>query len=137
MATVRAAIYKILQDDAKIGAEGHLGNLLNHTSDPPYGVFFVNPPETPNFPLITYQVIGETGKFPFPRDMFMDVTAWGDSCDAIQEVVHTLLDDARVTATDLVVLMLRWIWAGPDIFDDNYKVYTRRHRFQIRGVEEV
>lgn len=137
MATVRAAIYKLLQDDAKIGTEGHLGSLLGHTSDPPYGVFFMNPPEKPKFPLITYSTVGETGSFPLPHDMFVDITVWGGDCDAIQDVVYNLLNDARVITTDLIVLMLRWIKAGPDIFDDNYKVYTRKHGFQIKGVEET
>ena len=136
MATVRKALYNLLRSDAEDGTEGHLGNLLGHTSAP-YGVFFMNPPKKPHFPLITYQVIGETGNFPLPRDMFVDITVWGGDCDAIQDIIYSLLNDAQVATTDLIVLMLKWVWAGPDIFDDNYKRYTRRHRFQIKGVEEI
>lgn len=132
MATVKEAIHKILKDDAFDAGAGHLGNLLEHTSTP-YGVFFMNPPKKPSFPLITYKVGGKSGRSPIPYDVFVDVKVWGGDCDAIQELVYGLLNNTRIVATDMTPMMLKWISAGPDIFDDNYKIYIREDRFYIRG----
>lgn len=136
MASVKETIYALLKTDAADSGAGHLGNLLGHTAATPYGVFLVNPPEKPNFPLITYSVINESGRSPFPRNIIIEITVWGGDCDAIHDLIHGLLNNVAIVTTGIIALMLKWISAGPDMFDENHKVYVKKHQYLIRGVTE-
>lgn len=132
--TVVEAIYKVLQDDAKLGGAGHLGQLLGHTATAPYGIFHMSPPAKPSFPLITYQEITAAGRM--PRIEAINFTIWGGDAEAIHDLIYGLLHDAVLGATTGVqVVSLKWNWAGPSVLDLNYEVYTRVHRYLVRGVK--
>ena len=134
MATVKESIYTILQDSAKLSASGNLGNLLGHTSQSPYGVFFMNPPEKPDFPLITYNEISASGRM--PRIEGFNFTVWADNYEAVHEIVYGLLHGQSLgTTTGVGNVALLWNWAGPAIFDQNYNIYTRVHRYLQFGVK--
>jgi len=134
MATFREAIYKILQDDAKLTGAGQLGTLLGHSATAPYGVFFHHPPAEPSLPLITYFINAQSGRM--PRDIFINVTAWGNNYEAVLNRVHTLLHDTRLTITDFVPLMLKWEGAGAELWDDDLKCYYRQDRYWARVIKE-
>jgi len=134
MATVKEAIYKILQDDAKLPGVTHLGGLLGHTGQSPYGVYFMNPPEKPNFPLITYHEISASGSI--PRIEGFNFTVWCDNYEAIHELIYNLLHKKPLgTTTDVANIVLKWNWAGPPIFDQNYNIYTKTHRYLQHGIK--
>ena len=136
MATVKEAIYKILQDDAKIADAGHLGNLLGHTSASPYGIYFMNPPEKPDFPLITYHEVSASGRM--PRIEGFNFTVWCDNYEAIHELIYDLLHEQPLGATPTTGVQdvaLMWNWAGPPIFDQNYNILTKIHRYLEFGVK--
>ena len=131
--TLKQAIYKVLQDDSKIATAGHLGNLLVHTSQSPYGVFFINPPVKPEFPLITYQEISAAGRMP-RLDVF-NFTVWGDNYEAIHELIYGLLHEkAVISDTGVYSVQLMWNWAGPVIFDEGYRIYTQVQRYVSVGL---
>lgn len=134
MATYKEAIYKLLQDDAKLGDVGHLGNLLGKTGTAPYGVHFINPPASPDFPLITYQEISVSGKM--PRVGWLNITAWGDQYEEIHEIIYDLLHEAIVgQTTGMQVVQIQWNWSGPEVFDQNFQIYAQTQRYAIIGVK--
>jgi len=130
--TLRESIYKLLQDDAKLHTGTELGSLLGHYGTAPYGVFFGNPPASPSLPLVTYFFSSQTGRR--PREIYINITAWGNNFEAIQNRIYTLLHKATINSTDYFTLMLKWDWAGPEIFDDNLKCYVNQHRFIAKGM---
>jgi hypothetical protein len=130
---VKDAIFNILSNDAKIATAGHLGNLLGHTTTNPYGIYFMSPPEISTFPIITYNSLGAAGIM--PRIEAYNFTVWGGDCDAILNIVENLLNKKPLGSTSPVNnIVLLWDWDGPDIFDDNFKVYTRSTRYIQHGV---
>lgn len=137
--TLRELIYKVLQDDAKSAVAGSLGVLLAHTDVSPYGVYFMNPPKEPSFPLLTYFINAESGRL--PRVITLNVTAWHvkpDEVDLILARVYTLLHRQQVsltTATDFDVKRVEWNWGSPDMYDEEGKVYLRQFRFLIYVVK--
>ena len=134
MATVREAILSILKTSGALTGAGSLGSLLGHSTTTPYGVYFMNPPEKPDFPLVTYHSISARGTM--PRIEGFNFTAWGDNFEAIQEVIYDLLHGKTLgVTTDVANIMLKWDWAGPDIFDANYKIYVKTVRYLQYGVK--
>lgn len=134
MATYREAIYKILQDDAKLTGAGKLGLLLGHSTTAPYGVYFHHPPAEPSLPLVTYFISAQSRRF--PRDIFINITAWGNNYEAVLNRIDTLLNGARLTVTDVVPLMLKGEGAGPDLWDDDLKCYYRQDRYWAKVIKE-
>jgi len=134
MATIKEAIYSILSTDAQNGNVGHLGNLLGHTGDSPYGVFFMNPPEEPNFPLITYSEVSGAGSM--PKIEAFNFTVWGNNYEAIHELIYGLLHKQPLgTTTGTQVVQLMWNWYGPVVYDQNYYIYVQTHRYLSKGVK--
>lgn len=134
MATVKEAIYKLLQDDAKLAGAAHLGGLLGHRGASPYGVYFMSPPEKPDFPLITYYEISAAGIM--PRVEGFNFTVWCDDYEAVHELIYGLLHEKSLgTTTGVENITLVWNWAGPPIFDQNYNIYTKVHRYLQWGVK--
>ena len=119
-------IYETLRDDATM-------HTLLGKSVTPYGIFLVSPPKKPTFPLVTFFTNAQTGRF--PRDIPFNFTAWGNTFDAIQSRIFTLLNNQVVTVTDFHSLMLKWDWEGPEIFDQDYKVYVRQSRYLCKAVK--
>lgn len=123
-----------MTDDAKLSEEGHLGHLLGHIGQWPYGIYFMNPPEKPDFPLVTYNAISASGWM--PRIEGFNFTVWGGDCEAIHELIYGLLHEKPLgDTTGVKNVALLWNWAGPEIFDQNFSVYCRTHRYLQFGVK--
>lgn len=134
MATVKEAIYAILKADARISGATHLGGLLEHRSQSPYGIYFMSPPEKPDFPLITYYEISASGQM--PRIEGFNFTVWCNDYEAIHEVIYGLLHKQTLgTTTGVGNVALMWNWSGPVIFDQNYNTYARVCRYLQYGVK--
>lgn len=136
MATLKEAIVAILKADAQLTGAGKLGNtsLLGRSADDPFGIYFSAPAETVDLAdgnYITYFVGPQSARK--PRDIFINITAWGNNFEAVLERVYDLLHDATVTATDLRVLMIKFEFGGPELFDDDKKAYFRQDRFWVKG----
>ena len=136
MATLKEAIVAILKTDAQLTAAGKLGNssLLGRSTADPYGIYFSAPPESVDLAdgnYITYFVNTQSGRK--PRDIFVNITAWGNNFEAVLKRVYALLHDATVVATDFSVKMIKWDFAGPELFDSDKKCYYVQHRFWVKG----
>ena len=127
--TLKEYIYQTLRNDnvAEIGLHTLLGK-----SSTPYGVYFMSPPEKPDFPIITYFINTQVGNF--PREIPFMITAWGNNYEVIQDRIYTLLNDRVVEVSDYHNLFLKWDWASPEMWDDNYEIYFRQDRFLSKGV---
>ncbi|MCK5020499.1 MAG: hypothetical protein KAS32_26005 [Candidatus Peribacteraceae bacterium] len=133
MATVKSAIVALLQTDAQIDNTANLGGLLGHVATEPYGIFYMNPPEEPDFPCITYNELVRSGRIPV--EDYLNFTVWGGDIDAIMARLYELLHDAVLGDTIVIQNVgIKWNWDGPPIFDDRYKQYTRISRFMLKGV---
>ena len=124
--TLKEYIYQRLRDNTTL-------HTLLSKSALPYGVYFMNPPESPDFPIITYFINAQAGRL--PRDIPFMITAWGDNYEAIQDRIYTLLHNQMAEVTDYKTLFLKWDWASPEMWDDNYKVYFRQDRFLAKGIK--
>ena len=134
MATPKEAIYSILSTDAQNAAAGHLGNLLGHTGTAPYGIYYMNPPERPDFPLVTYFEVGASGRKPTIEAIH--ITAWSNDFEEIHGLIYGLLHEKPLGATTgIETVQLLWNWAGPDIHDGNHQIYTKMHRYLVMGVK--
>ena len=135
MATLRQRIYSILRTAAADDSAGHLGNLLEHAETTPYGVFFINPPKKPAFPLITYSIISSAGRM--PRVEAFTFTAWGasDKVGPILELIRGLLHEKSLgSTTDVKPVKMMENWIGPYLYDQNYEVYARTARYLVKGI---
>jgi len=134
MATLRETITTLLDTDARSAEAGSLGVLLGYDADTKADcVFFAHPPAEPALPLVTYYFNAQSGRF--PRDIYISITAWGNNFEAIQNRIYALLHDATIVSTDFATLMLKWDWAGPEMFDDSLKCYYCQHRFWVKGIK--
>ncbi len=135
--TLREALYKILQDDAKLSAAGTLGALLGQSSSAPYGVYFMQPPDKPILPCLTYFFNAQAQRF--PRLIPVNITVWGNTnLDVIQQRINALLDENTTgfsSITDFTVLSCKWNWAAPDRWQETLKCYLQQHRFVIQGIK--
>ncbi len=136
MATLKEAIVAILETDAQLTGAGKLGNtsLLGRSAADPFGIYFTNPPETIDLAdgnYITYFVSAQGQRK--PRDLFINITAWGNNFEIILKRVHDLLHDATIVSTDFRTLMLKYDFSGPELFDDDKKCYFRQDRFFAKG----
>lgn len=136
MATLKELFWGVLATDAQSEAEGSLGALMGHATTTPYGVYHIQPPDKPIFPLVTYQIIGAVNRL--PRDIYVNIKAWANNYEAILERIYTLLEDQPGllgAATDFHILELRWNWAGPEVMDEEYQIWHQTHRYRLKGVK--
>lgn len=137
MATLKDAIYDILAADAQLTGGSYLGDLLELDTTSPYGVYFRNPPEDIDFAnssVVTFFVNSMAGRM--PRDIYLNVTAWGDNFEAILNRVYALLHKASLgTLTDYKNLVIEWNHGGPELYSEELRVYYQQHRFLIKGVK--
>lgn len=136
MATLKEAIVAILQTDAQLTTAGKLGHtsLLGRPAASPYGVYFSAPPKVIDLAdgsFLTYFVNSQAGRR--PRNIFINITAWGNNFETVMSRVYALLHDASITATDFAVKMIKYDFSGPELFDDEKKCYTRQDRFWVKG----
>ena len=125
--TLREKIYTTLRDDTT------LRNLLGKTQTP-YGIYLLSPPEVPQFPIITYFIGPQTGKM--PRDITINITAWGSNYEEVQNRVYELLNRKIFQTDDFFQLLLTWDWASPEMWDDNFKVYYRQDRYIAKVIKK-
>jgi len=140
MATLKEAIYEILETDAKDGSAGALGSLIGMTGSAPYGVYFRNPPEGVDFgtySILTYYISSMSGRAPAGlREVYVNLTAWGDNYEQILERVYELLHEAQLTGvTDYAPLLLVWDYGGPELFDEDLRIYYQQHRYLAKAVK--
>lgn len=134
IATIRERIYGMLKRDAMSAHPVKLGSMLGKSSTPPFGVYFMAPPEKPDFPLVTYNVVAEAGRSR-PRVILMNIVVWGGSVEAMLGRIHKLLDNTKLgDITTGWVPFCRWSWASPDIFDEDYEVHVGINRYMIKEV---
>ena len=136
--TLRELLYGILRTDAQSAVAGSLGTLLAHTTVSPYGVYFMNPPKEPVFPLLTYYFGAEVDWI--PRVMTLNIVAWSadDLYDELLKRTYTLLHHKEVNliaATDFDIKKIEWNWDSPDMYDEEFKVYLRQQRYLIYGMK--
>lgn len=139
MADVRNLIVSTLKADAQLSGAGKLGNssLIGKPSVAPYGIYNAFPPEEPDFPLLTYQHITETGRR--PRIIIIQFTAWGGVPENILDRVYMLFhrqESVFSTATDFAVFACFWDWSGPDINDANHRVWVKSHRYLLKAYKK-
>jgi len=132
--TPKQAIYAALSADAQLATSGYLGDLLNHRSQSPYGVYYHHPPEVPDFPLITYYKVSAAGSM--PREELWNFTVWANNFEAIHERIHALLHKQLLTSDSQVYIVnLLWRWEGPEVFDEDYNIYTQVQQYVNKGVK--
>jgi len=133
MPTLKESVYQTLRDDAV--AEIGLHTLLGKASMP-YGVYWLSPPKTPSFPIITYFINAQT-KSDLSREIPFNITSWGSDFVAILDRVYTLLHDKSITVTDYGFVKLLYDWSSAEMFDENFKVYFRQDRFLVTGIRSI
>jgi len=128
--TLQEVIATILDNDARSTASGHLGDLLGYAVTKPDCVFYQYPQKDIPTPLVSYRFSGESGRF--PKNVFLDIVAWGGSLRAIHNRVSDLLD-ARIgtTATDCQIKGILFESAGPELYDDDLKCHYQRARYRL------
>lgn len=138
MSTLKTEFYNILATDAQSSSAGSLGMLLNMKSTEPYGIYFRNPPKEIDFSsysIITYFINSMAGDF--PRDIYFNVTAWGNNFEAILNRCYDLLHDTRIeNVTDYKFLKCEFNNAGAELQSELFDVYFQVNRYLIRGVKE-
>ena len=138
MATLKEAIYSLLSADAQLTGSSNLGHssLLGQSTTSPYGVYWRHPPEglDPDTSVLTYfiSVITRAGDEE-ARDIFVNLTAWGNNFEAILERVYDLIHKASLTTTDYKTLTVRWYSAGPESYDEFRRIGFHSHRYRVRA----
>ena len=131
---LRAKIYSILTTDAIINDPSYLGGMLGKTTSAPYGVYYQSPPEKPDAPILTYNIIDSIDHF--PRRLSFTFTAWGDNFDNILARVFELLHKKiEIVASDYSFKAMLFDGSGPELFDDDLQVYYRADRYQAIAVK--
>lgn len=136
--TLIESIYALLEADAQQSGVTYLGGMLGCSSSAPYGVYFRNPPESldyDTYSILTYFIVGMSGKK--PREILIAVTAWsidGDKLREILERVYDVLNEQKLTGLDdYALLRLEWNSAGPELYDEERRVYFQQHRFLAKA----
>lgn len=131
---LRSKLYSILTTDAIVNDPSYLGGMLGKTTTAPYGVYYQSPPEKPDLPVLTYNIVDSFDHF--PRRLMFTFTAWGDNFDNILARVFELLHKRiEIVATDYSFKAMLFESSGPEIFDDSLKVYYRADTYQAIAVK--
>jgi hypothetical protein len=124
--TLRASVFALLQADTT------LRSLLSKAADP-YGIYFLHPPKTPVFPVVTFAELAASGDF--PRVGSFQTTAWHGDRDAILRQIYATLHNATITATDFGHVKILFDWMGPDLLDATWHVYFRQSRWLYQAIK--
>lgn len=128
---LKEAIMAVLIDDARLDFGTSLGKLLGKHQQIPYGIYFVSPPVKPDIPFITYQFLGETDRW--VDEIILNITIYSNDFDTICKRIKKLLNGKQISSlSDCRFLMCKWDWCGPDLWDDNLKVYYKNSRYIIK-----
>jgi hypothetical protein len=130
MATFNEALYDILLTDGQSAASGSLGDLLEYNAvTKPRTVYYMNGPDRPDLPILTYSIVAQSSYF--PKSILYGFTAWGNNFEAILKRVFDLLHKRlEITATDYSVKGFLADNAGPDLWDEDLKSYYRQDTFR-------
>lgn len=131
--TFKEKLYDLLAADAQIDDPSYLGGMLGQTDDERYGVYFRNPPQG-MLPVLTYFVSSMAGRF--PRDIYVSITAWGDTYEQVLDRCYDLLDGTALATSDYQVLMLRWDHAMSEQFAADLRTYYRQDRYLARVIRK-
>lgn len=140
MATLSEEIYDVLLTDAQSAVAGSLGVLLGYNAvTKPRPVYFRNPPEKPDLPLLTYfnsSDVHDSGGTEFnPRALWYTITAWGDNFGTVLKRVFDLLQKKKgLTPTDFDSKRVLFDTAGPVLFDEDWQVYYQANIYRIIAV---
>lgn len=133
--TLKAVICGTLKQDAQIDNPTRLGGLLGQHNTAPYGIFFLSPPAEPTLPLVIYYIISESGRM--PRDIMVSIGVWGGDVTAIHKRIRQLLHDVKLgEIAGGRALTCKWNWAGPDIFDQDFRTYARLERYLVKEIKD-
>lgn len=119
-----------------------LRDLLDKVSAP-YGVYYFKPPPAPDFPLLTYQEVNADMRQEFGTDIqartsLLFVTAFSaTNIEAILDRVFHLMSKWRDNGTfnnfdNLYCDMVSLDWIGPDMLDEEFRVYYKTNRYRVR-----
>lgn len=147
MDVIKEMLYKAIRDDdtATVGIRA----LLNQ-SVTPYGVYHANLPDNVDFSsskkYITYFQLTGLPEPEYPRHNYStmpkqetyQITAWGGdtttSNDKILARVMYLLEGKHKTTnptSDAKVFNIRWEFDGPDLWDEDYRIYYKTTRYRV------
>lgn len=126
--TLKEFVYQTLRDDDT------LHTLLGKT-ETPYGIYWLNPPRKPPFPIITYFINSQSGDF--PRVIPFNITCWTKQFGEVLDRVYTLLHDAAVTVDDYGFVLIKYDWSSSEMYDDDFKIWHRQDRFLAQGVRKI
>ena len=141
MATFRETIYAILLADAQSAVAGSLGVLLEFNAvTKPRCIYYINGPEKPVLPILTYSLIAQNEAF--PRTIVWGFTAWtpntgttSNNWEAVLKRVFDLMHKRHaITADDYSVKSMKFDGSSPDLFDENLKCYYRQDRYRSLAV---
>ena len=145
---IKEAVWTAMKDDGISATASSIRALLEFSTTSaktPFGVYYHSFPMTPDFKAhsyITYYFIGGSGGQGYLtdarlREVVLSVTAWSEQAvrvDRILRRVEMLLHECRHVSkptSQSALHDIRWDSAGPDLFDDDYKVYYRAEQYRI------
>lgn len=148
MYVIKEMLYKAIRDDSK--ATVGIRALLSNTTTTPYNVYHANLPDNVDFSsskkyITYYQLTGEYDtSFPrhnyatIPKEETYQFTVWGGtgttSNDKILDRIKFLLEGKHKTTnptTDAAVFTIKCEWEGPDLYDEDYRIYYKSARFRV------
>lgn len=134
MATFRESLYAILLTDAQSAVAGSLGVLLEYNAvTKPRCVYYINAPDKPVLPILTYSSV--TQNEAFPRTIIWGFTAWGNNFEAVLKRVFELMHKRHaIEASDYSVKSMKFEGSSPDLWDVNLKSYYRQDRYRSIAV---
>lgn len=137
MPSFREAIGSILNTDAQSAVAGSLGVLLGYNVvTKPRCVYYINGPDKPVLPILTYSIIAQNEAF--PQTIIWGFTAWSgtdNNFEAILKRVFDLLHKRHeITADDYSVKSIRYDDSPGDLYDENLKSYYRQDRYRSLAV---
>lgn len=132
--TLRQWLYTTLRDDstATIGLRALLGKSAS-----PYGIYRQWPPQSPQFPLVTYALtaMSESAGNLAVRDLYFTITAWGSNYEAVAERVRTLLRRKHPATSDYSVKMITFDQMVFEGHDEELNCDYRQDRYLVRAVK--
>lgn len=145
MREIKDFIYRLLREDAKISISPSLGYYLGEIETEPYGIYYINTPKKPNFPLIIFkeQSIERDKRFAVNEAQMYEsafvFTVYGKKKELILDRIFHLLDNYkfgnlnRQTATDYcIILDCKQEWESSDMFDENFGEYYRQAQYRVK-----
>lgn len=122
-----------------------LGYYLNQRLIEPYGIWYVNTPKIPKFPLIIFSEEDTTrdkrfyGKETQMFETLFAFWAYGKERDCILDRINFLLEDYkfgnenRQSGTDnCIVLSCKEEFRSSDMYDENFGEYFKQSRYRIK-----